>query len=525
MGWLELLVLVRHAESEGNVRSVDERAKYSVSTHEYALTARGREQAHITGEFLRKREGGFHVYYTSYYKRSKETMQIMFPGARIYEEPRLAEGQRGIWHTMTKAQIKKRYPGELERKERDGLYHYRPIGGENWPDIELRIHSFLGTLSRDCEDQKVIAVVHGHWQILFQRLIHHFSIAEALDRYHNHTAENASVTMYRGEKLNGKSHLRLMMENKATASSLHWYINRRIAIIKFGAEKRAEMASMKYRLKQIDSGQDYEESEKGKRRNIFYEAENMVVRREGEEEKKITMGDIAGDYLWGIKYSAGKSLPPPLWRRVSKFIALKDARANIENIFNSELSEVEGVNLPTSSWTYEFIEKHSEEGVLAERMAQGILLRMQYDNRDLGVRVEPSNALEDAELKYDFKIILPRKKRGVAMEGEELPRPEYEEKKRKLGIQFTVSQNRKYLKHKRLQLEKAKGEIGLEKYRNIIKKPVDDIVLVSVPLKRYSECFKKWLEAGRPSGGPEQYLTGEEREKLVSAIISGPATA
>lgn len=214
MGWPALLVLVRHAESEGNIRSIEERAKYPVSTHEYALTARGREQARITGEFLRKREGGFHVYYTSYYRRSKETMQIMFPNAHTYEEPRLAEGQRGIWHTMTEAQIKKRFPGELERKEREGFYHYRPLGGENWPDIELRIHSFLGTLSRDCEGQKVVAVLHGHWLTLFQRLIHHFSIAEALDRYHNHNAENASVTMYNEIKTSdGKSHLHLKFEN------------------------------------------------------------------------------------------------------------------------------------------------------------------------------------------------------------------------------------------------------------------------------------------------------------------------
>ncbi|MBI2637366.1 MAG: histidine phosphatase family protein, partial [Candidatus Sungbacteria bacterium] len=121
----------------------------------------------------------------------------------------LAEGQRGIYHTMTEEQIRQRYPGELERKEREGLYHYRAPGGENWPDIEMRVHSFLDTLNRDYEDKSVCIVVHGHWLILFQRLIHHFSIEEALWRYKNSVVKNASVVQYEGVVMNGKSRLML----------------------------------------------------------------------------------------------------------------------------------------------------------------------------------------------------------------------------------------------------------------------------------------------------------------------------
>lgn len=197
MSWPRLLVLVRHAESEGNVLSVDDRAAFEKSTKDYALTERGREQAKITGQYLRDKYGPFDTYYTSYYERAKETMRIMYPGAKVYEDPRLREGERGIWHMMTRAEVERTYPNELIRKERDGLYHYRPYGGENWPDMELRIHSFLGTLARDYGDNdSVLIVVHGHWLILFQRLIHHFSIQEAVDRYRGKIADNASVTVY-----------------------------------------------------------------------------------------------------------------------------------------------------------------------------------------------------------------------------------------------------------------------------------------------------------------------------------------
>jgi len=213
MGWPSLLVLVRHAESEGNIRNVDERARFGVASHAYNLTKQGKRQAGTTGVYLHENFGKFDVHYVSYYKRSKETMAIMYPNERVFEDPRLAEGQRGVYHVMTKEEIQRRFPEELERKEREGLYHYRPLGGENWPDIELRIHSFLGTLNRDCEGQRVLMVVHGQWLVLFQRLIHHFSIEEAVERYKKRVFENASITTYLGQKTNGKSHLILKEEN------------------------------------------------------------------------------------------------------------------------------------------------------------------------------------------------------------------------------------------------------------------------------------------------------------------------
>lgn len=214
MSWPKLLVLVRHAESEGNaMTTVDARAQSGMAPHAYPLTERGKQQARITGNYLKKKFKKFDIYYVSYYQRSRETMKTMFPDARVYEDSRLAEGQRGIWNIMTTEQIKLRFPEEFERKEREGLYFYRPFGGENWPDIELRIHSFLGTLSRDYGGKKVLIVAHGHWLILLQKLIHHFSIEEALSKRKNSCFENASVTTYKGIIRGRRSRLVLADEN------------------------------------------------------------------------------------------------------------------------------------------------------------------------------------------------------------------------------------------------------------------------------------------------------------------------
>lgn len=212
MPWPKLLVLVRHAESEGNVRpDPDARAAYEVSTHAYSLTELGRRQAELTGAWLREAHGSFDTYYTSYYTRAKETMALMCPEARVYEDSRLAEANRGIYHTYTKDEIARYLPKELERKEREGLYHHRPFGGENWPDIEQRIHSFLGTLNRDCGGEKVLIVVHGFWLILFQKLVHRFSIEEAEARYKGLVVPNASVTTYEATELT-RGRLTLMNE-------------------------------------------------------------------------------------------------------------------------------------------------------------------------------------------------------------------------------------------------------------------------------------------------------------------------
>jgi len=178
-----------------------------LATHAYPLTQRGRTQAKITGEYLRARFGTPDAYYVSYYKRSRATMELMFPGVKIYEDSRLAEAQRGIWHTMTKAQIAERFPEEIDRKEREGLYHYRPWGGENWPDVEMRIHSIRETLRRDYSGKTVYICGHGAWFNLFQKDNDRFSIAEALRRHEEGTVENASVTIFEGRRIKGRPRL------------------------------------------------------------------------------------------------------------------------------------------------------------------------------------------------------------------------------------------------------------------------------------------------------------------------------
>ena len=52
-----------------------------------------------------------------------------------------------------------------------------------------------------------LIVVHGFWLHLFRRLVERFSVAQCVESYPRECVENASVTRYRGELVNGHSRL------------------------------------------------------------------------------------------------------------------------------------------------------------------------------------------------------------------------------------------------------------------------------------------------------------------------------
>lgn len=211
MGWPQRLILIRHGQSEGNVLSQEERVNLDVSTYKYKLTDLGRQQAAMTGEEIHRRfPDGFDAIFSSYYDRAKETARIVFPTECIRESALLAEANRGIWHHGTHDQVLAHSPEEIQRKQRDGYYHYRPSGGENWPDIEQRIEIFLLKLANEYAGQTVCVVGHGHLFVCFQRVVDGISIEEAIKRYKNNYFDNASITTYRPKSVN--RHPRLVLE-------------------------------------------------------------------------------------------------------------------------------------------------------------------------------------------------------------------------------------------------------------------------------------------------------------------------
>lgn len=178
-----------------------------MGTNWYALTERGREQARITGKWLRAQYPSPRRIIRSYYQRTRETADLLYPDFPIREDERLAEASRGIWHVRTEDEIRREAPWEIDRKQFEGLYHYRPIGGENWPDVEGRVRAFRQSLRCRYPGETVVAVTHGHLIMLWQKLVHGWTIEETVARYERHEfARNAAVLLYHGET-RGEKHM------------------------------------------------------------------------------------------------------------------------------------------------------------------------------------------------------------------------------------------------------------------------------------------------------------------------------
>jgi hypothetical protein len=203
-----------------------------------------------------------------------------------------------------------------------------------------------------------------------------------------------------------------------------------------------------------------------------------------------------------------------------------EARRDIEEIYNEELAKREGVSLPTTSISGAWLEEHfkpsnsSIAGIIGERMAKNALHSLGHQHKDMGLKVENSNAFEDAALKYDFKITLPNITRGVATTPLGVDREEYVATKRNVGVQFTISKNLEILSKKEGQLRAVRGRIEDDEMRKYTKRPISDIVLVSLRLDA-SKRYAQWLGAGKPPGGPEQYISEEERSELFAKITEG----
>jgi broad specificity phosphatase PhoE len=201
------LVIVRHGESQRNVRRAEAQREGSLEYHgdvrdmDVALTPRGLRQALETGKYL-AREFRFDRVFVSPYERTLQTATTFlkqFPyTVDLTVEERIREKEFGILDGLTGHGIRSKYPDEWRRREREGKYYYRPPGGESYPDVALRVHSLLGTLARDCRKQSVLVVCHSVVVLTFRRLLERLTEKTllAIDRDPGHDVCNCSVTWY-----------------------------------------------------------------------------------------------------------------------------------------------------------------------------------------------------------------------------------------------------------------------------------------------------------------------------------------
>jgi broad specificity phosphatase PhoE len=214
--WPKELVIVRHGQSERNVAKDEAKAagnKLSyvdaVRDQDTVLTPLGFGQALEVGvNFRSMGDERFDAVLVSPYMRTRQTAEQIVRGLgytpEIVVEERIREIEFGILDGLTPEGVRAKYPEEVARRQKEGKYWYRPPGGESRPDVALRVHSLLGTLTRDYAGKRVLVVCHSVVVLVFRRLLERWTEAEYLKVDREDDVKNCSVTRYSLNDLTGK---------------------------------------------------------------------------------------------------------------------------------------------------------------------------------------------------------------------------------------------------------------------------------------------------------------------------------
>ncbi|KAL8825908.1 MAG: hypothetical protein Q9191_004132, partial [Dirinaria sp. TL-2023a] len=189
MGKPRMIILVRHAQSEGNKnRDIHQ----TVPDHRVKLTPEGRSQAHAAGLKLRSllRPSDTLHFFTSPYRRTRETTEGIldsltssypspspFPRhtIKVYEEPRLREQDFGNFQPSS-AEMSRMWQERADY----GHFFYRIPNGESAADAYDRISGFNESLWRQFGEDGFasvcVLVTHGLMARVFLMKWYHFSV-------------------------------------------------------------------------------------------------------------------------------------------------------------------------------------------------------------------------------------------------------------------------------------------------------------------------------------------------------------
>ncbi len=124
---------------------------------ELPMTDEGRRQIERSARWLKEREISHIV--SSPVGRCKESADIIaqeLGGVEIEIVRQFQEINLGKWQGMTVADVQRFFPGAYEARGRN-LDQYRPAGGENFQDLQVRVHPAFINLTRTKEGN--IAIV------------------------------------------------------------------------------------------------------------------------------------------------------------------------------------------------------------------------------------------------------------------------------------------------------------------------------------------------------------------------------
>jgi len=207
MGYPAQIVFSRHAETVANaLKTLEERVSLGIGTQHLQLTDLGRRQKAAMGAWLRREfQKPFDAYYVSSYPRAKDTLMGYWSDVEPVECALVDEVNFGFRHYTRPDDIPTNFPHEHARMSLDGFYHHRPLGGESWPDVELRVRMFLTELSRLHAGERVFVCGHAAWYTAFRRVAEGLTVEQMFNKETHPFISNCGIRIYEGVPTRGKS--------------------------------------------------------------------------------------------------------------------------------------------------------------------------------------------------------------------------------------------------------------------------------------------------------------------------------
>ena len=202
-----MLWLVRHGESTANVvRHKAEAEKlptidFPEREPDVQLSDVGIQQSVALGKWFENQTETPTIIYVSPYLRASQTARFIVENAKIenvktFYDERLRERELGIFDRLTKLGAMEKYAEECAKREELGKFYYRPIGGESWCDVALRVRSFWSDLREISAGENVMIVSHEAVIRLFRYVLENLTEAEILAIDRAADVGNCAVTSY-----------------------------------------------------------------------------------------------------------------------------------------------------------------------------------------------------------------------------------------------------------------------------------------------------------------------------------------
>jgi broad specificity phosphatase PhoE len=227
--WPDLLYIVRHGESAGNVareaalRAGEPMIDIDVRDVDVPLSELGQRQAIALGRWFGTlpTEERPNIVLTSPYLRARHTAGLIVKTAgmsadsySLVVDERFREKEFGILDRLTAVGIREHYPEQAEFRRLLGKFFHRPPGGESWCDVILRLRSATEMISREHCGQRVLIVCHAVVVLCMRYILEHMTEAELLAIDKKAEIANCSVTSYQhDESLRPRGGLRLKLYN------------------------------------------------------------------------------------------------------------------------------------------------------------------------------------------------------------------------------------------------------------------------------------------------------------------------